>query len=470
MTALKKFSAYLSSERTDFLRAFFTGRVYPAVVMLLVALSHIFGLEIYLGLISIALVSLALLVCDTARPAIPFVVSFVFQLSLKNAPGIPTYSDYLFTGARLVFVVIFGALLFSSAVIFSVRNRIFSGMNFKNTRMLLPLLILSLGFLFNGVFSSGFSFPSFLYGLMQSLCYTLIFLFFSKGLKREKAEEISEYFTYVSAILALTLLVELFALYLTGAVISDGSIVKENLLFGWGIWNTAGVSLAVLIPVIFLGVLKGKNPLFYLCVTILTALGIVFTMSRNALLFGAAVTFICFLLGCIRGENRKLCRYTLTFALICIAFAAIFFADEIRTVFNDFINRGFSDNGRFELWREGFKSFLCAPVFGSGFFDFSSDLTFDVAAFLPKMAHNTFIQILSCMGVFGLLCYLFYRYKSLEPFWKKPNLSKTMLLLSVLVMLGESLLDNFVFYFLPTLHYSVSLAVAERFYEEEQNI
>ncbi len=454
----------------DALRSFFMGKYYPVAVAVLTLLSHCLGLEIVFGLFGVFLVSVALLICDTARPAVPFVVFFVFLISVKNAPGIPTYSSYLFTGARLVFVIIFGAFFLFSAVCFAIRNEIFKGISFKNTRMLIPLSVLSAGFLLNGAFSSGFSLPSFVYGLMQALCFSVIFLYFAKGLRKERPDELLSYFTYVSMLLALTLLLELLHLYIVGGVISDGSIVKERLLFGWGIWNTAGVSLAVLIPVVFLGVIRGEHPYLNLSVTLLTAIGVIFTMSRNALLFGGAVTLICFLIGCFKGKSRGLCRVTLLFGSLFILIFAVVFSDKIASVFSDFINRGFSDNGRFELWREGWESFIKAPVFGSGFFDFSSDLTFDVASFLPKMAHQTFIQLLSCMGIFGLLCYLYYRWQTLVPFYKRPSAEKCMLLLSVLVMLGESMLDNFVFYFLPTLHYSVSLAIAERCYEEEQNI
>ena len=395
------------------LRSFFMGKYYPVAVAVLTLLSHCLGLEIVFGLFGVFLISVALLICDTARPAVPFVVFFVFLISVKNAPGIPTYSNYLFTGARLVFIIIFGAFFLFSAVYFALKNEIFKGMSLKNTRMLIPLLVLSTGFILNGAFSSGFSLASFVYGLMQALCYSVIFLYFAKGLRKEEPDGLLSYFTYVSMLLALTLLLELLHLYIFGGVISEGSIVKEKLLFGWGIWNTAGVSLAVLIPVVFLGVIRGKHPYLYLSVTLLTAIGVVFTMSRNALLFGGAATLICFLVGSVKGENKRRVRYTLFASSLAILFATVIFREKITEIFSDFINRGFSDNGRFELWKEGWDAFLKAPVFGSGFFDFSSDLTFDVASFLPKMAHQTFIQLLSCMGIFGLLCYLYYRWQSL---------------------------------------------------------
>ena len=122
------------------------------------------------------------------------------------------------------------------------------------------------------------------------------------------------------------------------------------------------------------------------------------------------------------------------------------------------MSRGFSDNGRFELWAQGIEGFLFAPIFGQGFFTSVSDS----ADFLPTMVHQTFIQILSAMGIFGLLAYLYYRVSSVLPLFKRPSIEGTMLALSVGVLLGESLLDNFIFYFIPIILYSLLMAVIHR--------
>ena len=119
----------------------------------------------------------------------------------------------------------------------------------------------------------------------------------------------------------------------------------------------------------------------------------------------------------------------------------------------------FSDNGRFELWQSGIESFLSSPVFGMGFYGIKfTEETFVTAEFLPTMAHNTVVQLLGCMGLFGFLCYLFYRIATVIPFVKRPSVEKSFIGMSVLVLLLESLLDNFIFYFLPTLQYTVALA------------
>ena len=151
--------------------------------------------------------------------------------------------------------------------------------------------------------------------------------------------------------------------------------------------------------------------------------------------------------------------------MLLLVLAAVFI---LRDRLGEMLGSFFNDNGRYEIWRAGMDKFFSAPVFGVGFFGFDSG-SFLTAEFLPNMAHQTVVQLLAAMGVFGLLAYAFYRGATLVPFFKRPSICKTMLLLSVLVLLGESMLDNFIFYFLPTLHYTVTLAVVFIIRDSEEN-
>jgi len=78
------------------------------------------------------------------------------------------------------------------------------------------------------------------------------------------------------------------------------------------------------------------------------------------------------------------------------------------------------------------------------------------------MAHQTFVQLLASMGIFGLLAYLYYRVMTVVPLIRRPRLDTVMLALSVGVLLAESLLDNFIFYFIPVIYYSIALAIIHR--------
>jgi hypothetical protein len=72
--------------------------------------------------------------------------------------------------------------------------------------------------------------------------------------------------------------------------------------------------------------------------------------------------------------------------------------------------------------------------------------------------------------VFGLLAYGCYRIATLKPFIKHPSLAKSMLGLSILIVLIGSLLDNFIFYIPHMLYYPIALAIAFRIYTEETEV
>lgn len=448
---------------------FFMGKWYPIVVAVLVVVGHVFNIDFYTNIPNFLLVSMALFLCDTMRPVVMFAISFVYQISLEHGPGLPNFSTYLFTGGRLIVFLILGIFLVSGIVYFLVTNRCFDGFGLRSTPLLVPLISLSAAFLLNGAFSGMWLLSSFLHGACQAVMFSGIFLLFYLGLRRDSCEEIVSCFAYASMLTAAALICQVANVYLTGGVIFGGEAVKEDILFGWGIWNTAGASLSVLIPMCFLGVMKSRFSWVYFSVATLAYIAAVMTLSRNALLVGGIAYCACAVASCFIGRYKKVYRIIVSVGAFAVAVGAILLWDRIAVLLSDFLERGFSDNGRYELWKTGIDNFLISPLFGTGFFQYVSD-TFVSANFVPKLAHQTFIQLLSCMGIFGLAAYLYYRVASLVPFVKRPNVDKSMLLASVAVMLSMSLIDNFIFRFLHVIHYSIALAIGFVIYEQQCKI
>ena len=95
---------FLSQERLDKLRSFFMGKWYPVWIAVSVILGRMLGMELYFALIDFTLVSVSLVLCDSIRPVIPNLVSFLYRISLEHSPGVPYYSTY-FTGAKMIFFV-----------------------------------------------------------------------------------------------------------------------------------------------------------------------------------------------------------------------------------------------------------------------------------------------------------------------------------------------------------------------------
>ena len=72
------------------------------------------------------------------------------------------------------------------------------------------------------------------------------------------------------------------------------------------------------------------------------------------------------------------------------------------------------------------------------------------------------------MGIFGVAAYAYYRIKTVIPFVKKFSFDKTMIALPILITIGASLLDNFIFYFYTAFLYMLLLAIVFRMHSNEK--
>jgi O-antigen ligase len=221
--------------------------------------------------------------------------------------------------------------------------------------------------------------------------------------------------------------------------------------------------LTVLIPLQVYGATAYKRPWIYLVTAMVTYIIALMTLSRNTMLFATLITAVSLLLGCFVGRNKLLFRIFVPICVLGLASVVILSSDKLSVLLATVIEYGFSDNGRFKLWETGFDNFKESPILGKGFFGFGGDGLDATANFLPLMAHNTVIELLSALGVFGLLAYGYYRVSSLKPLFKKPRYSTVYVYLSIAAVLLMSLLDNYVFYIYTMFYYSVMLALAYRY-------
>lgn len=456
--------------RVGTLRAFFMGDLYPIVICFLVAVGSISGLEFYFCMIHVALIFTSLAISHSVRPMLPSLLTAVMQLSVNNSPFYPNYSDYYYTGWRLPVFITMCALCFAAIVIFVVRNAVWKRISLKKTPCLIPILVFSAALLVNGAFSGKWVLGDLIFGAANVAVYLVLFLLVYHGFSSEEdSRGIARYLSYLAMLVALVIIAELAALFLTNdSVFADGVIVKEEVALGWGIWNLVGVSLSSLIPLIFYGVHYNKYPWLYFAVATLAYLFSVLTMSRNALAFSTLAYGACVLISCFKGKNKRVFRIISVASVVAFLLAIIVLFDKVKVVFEDYFDRGFSDNGRFALWRAAFDNFLDSFFFGGGFYGFEvPDSILTPFGPLAKQAHNTVLQLLSATGVVGFLSYAYYRYSTLKPVFIRPTLKKIFMLLSIAVILGGSLLDNFIFNIYPLFSYTIALAVIHKEAEED---
>ena len=187
----------------------------------------------------------------------------------------------------------------------------------------------------------------------------------------------------------------------------------------------------------------------------------VMTLSRNAVLIGTVIFAACCITCCFFGKKKREFRLiTLTLIVIFAVFALIFH-EKILEILDHYVRKGLDDSGRFTIWKESFDAFLGNVLVGGGFHGFDASYS-SVAMFMPELPHNTPLALLGGGGLLMFGSYCVHRFYTLCPFIKRPTLEKTLLLLAVLTLIGESLLDNFFFNFYPTFAYTAAICVVLR--------
>ena len=441
------------------LERFFMGRIYPVTVLILVLLGYVLGLEFYFNIISICALCVGLAVSHSIRPLIVVLLSYVYQLHKNHCPALPANSDYYFTRPRVGVVVLLFVFVGVALIYFLVSNRCITWQTLSSMPMKLPAAIMSLAFLANGAFGGDYTLASLAYGAIQIVAFFVVFYVFYLGFKNEDGGSLLEYFVYVSTLVALLLVVETGYVYVSNDVIVEGIADKGEIEYGWGISNTAGQLMTALIPIIFVGAVRSKYAsLLYFGAASVTLVATVLTMSRSAILFALPIYLICCFIACFFGEHKRQFRVITVLGSFAAAFFAVKLWSKLTVFFEQLLERGLTDAGRFDLWEYAMDSFRQAPIFGKGFFGLHTD-TYVVAEFFPEMMHSTPFQLLAAMGVVGLVAYAYYRLETVKLFIDYPSLSKTLVGISLLSLLGQSLLDNFIFYVQPMFHYSVALAI-----------
>ena len=450
------------------LEKLFGSRLYAFLVALAVLIGHITATELYVMTALSVLASIAFLTCDSIKHFLPLLLTFIYLVNAKHSPGVPYWSDYYSSGYRIITLALFLTLLALSFIYYVVK-KVIPGIK-GIPPMLIPTACLSIAFLLNGVGYDGYKLSNLAYGAAQIVVYFILFYALYYGLSGEDTDEIVSHLVYLASLIAMVLIGEMIFMLTTydGIFSADGGIVKEAVILGWGICNPIGFSIGILIPLFALGTQRNRKlSVYYYAMMMLCTVFAILTQSRNALLTAGSTFVILAVGGCFLGNNKRTFRVMGSILSVGAAIGVIVFYDKISSLMSSIIGMGFTDNGRFSLWKLALDHFKDSPMFGIGFFSFDENSYYNVAGFLPYMAHNTLMILLSSMGIVGTAAYAIYRISTLKPFFKKFTLEKLLLFVVVAYFILSSLADNFVFYFYTAFLYITVLAVTQNIYDRQ---
>ena len=439
----------------NILKSFFGGIAYPLVFTSLVLLGHIFPpLDIPIALFLSFLSLFGLFCMNDAKLLLPPVFQLYFIVNPTHTPGVPTFSGYYSTPFPAASILLIFASFAVSLIVFSVKNRKIRR-PLPEKRLFLSLLLFCISLLLNGLYQSENAVKNLLFGLTLSLSFLVFYLFFIFFF--DYNEKNLRYLMKLLVLTGVLITLMLCNLYRTSVIFDGGSVVKHSIFIGWGTWASVASMLSMLIPPAFFLAAKEKNGALWFFLGVFIYIGALLSMARAAFLIATLILLLSLPLAFSEKRTRKR-ALRLTLGLAVLATLLLFLLREpLFTLVKDTLSLGFSDNGRFSIWKTGIERFLSSPVFGTGFYNsYENDWTFHA---LPYFYHNTWIQMLAASGIFGFFLYTLHRIETLKTAFQKPNATRTALFLPILSLLLHSLIDVHFFVIYTGLFYSTLLAV-----------
>lgn len=449
------------------IKEFFSSKYFPFMTAVISLLCYYLGLDIvfiyYVGIAGLII----LLTSEDMSPMITLLLFMCVLVSYENSPSnLSGNSDYYFSPAILVQIfIVIGLLslaLFYRLIHTCVRKR------FSLSPVFFGLCAFALMLLCNGLFSKNYNPKNLIYGLVMALCFLGIFTLLKDNILNN--EDTFERIALSFFALSIVLIVELLVVYTAREGWQTGSIDRKYLSFGWGMWNTMGMMLLICLPATFYLAGKYRYGFIFTLFSALLFIAVWMTTSRQAMLASLIIYPLCLVILIINGNNRIANLIIVICAIAAIAAVLIVFKDTIFSYIKNHLmniveNGKLSGSGRVELWKGGIKYFESAPILGVGFYsdlykDFLNDFSgFSGMSFIPHMCHNTVIQLMASCGISGLLAYFIHRVQTVISLFKNLNYNRAFIGVTILTIIGLSLVDNHIFNIFPTIIYSSLVAV-----------
>ncbi len=431
-------------------------RFFPFITAAVILADFYLGWDLvsfyFVSIIGIAM----LLLLEDLSPMLPLFLLMNVMISVENSPSpLAGGSDFYFKTEVLTQIAALVALFVAAALLrlyFTVKSG-----KFKITPTFWGLCLFSAAFLFNGIFSSGYDAMNLLYGVLMAFFFLVIFAVLKDNVVINRNTVTSIAFGFMA--LACLLTVELITTYIMREAVVEGIIYRNRLFFGWGTYNYFGMLALICLPSAFY--LAGKYKygyLFFFAAIEITAVAVM-SMSRQAILGIFLIFPACLVFLLMKGKNKLINGIIAGAVALALIICAIIWSEETVVLFSDLFKSLETGSGRISLWKQAWTAFKSAPLFGTGFFvELAEDYGAAGINLIPDMYHNTIFQLLGSCGIIGLASYIFHRVQTVISFFKNPTVERVYLAVTIIAMLVLNLLDNHLFYMLPTLVYSALLS------------
>lgn len=453
------------------INAFLRTPWYVILIACLCVLSSVFGLELIVYSVYVAIGVYLCLAGEDLLPLMPIVVCCYIAPSFANNPGRNANSIfYLWHGG--LYLIILAALFVICLVWRLVRDSEIGGKAFftKKRSLTVGMLVLGAAYMLGGLgIENYFSYAgkTILFGFIQFASVFLMYFLFSGAVKWEKAPR--DYFAWIGLCVGFVVLAQLGENYLSGRIFMEGgnTIDRELMATGWGMHNNIGGLMAMMMPFPFYLAYTRQRSWVYTGLATVLMIGIVASCSRTAMFVGALEFVVCSVLLLRKPEKRAPILVVYAGAAVAVGVFAIVSFDTLKDVFALFIEEIDAISKRDLLFINGMKQFREYPIFGGTFYPQGDYVPWDWAeleafsSFFPPRWHNTLVQIAASCGVVGLAAYGLHRVQTVRLLLRQRSTEKLFIALYVAALLAAGMLDNHFFNVGPVLVYSMALAFAE---------
>ena len=440
------------------LRTYFHSVWNIIVIVLLTTLSALFGLEIP---VYYCFALIAVLVClfgDDMLGILPAVCCVPMSVAIKHSPV--HFPEAFFDQPTVLVQTFFCAMVMLIAFIARLISMLIRNPKQKLPRFTVGFVILVIAYILGGAFSAYYSKYTVLFGVMESAGICLTYFYFRLAVDWKKTSK--GYFAYLFAAIGLGLVIQILSMYFQKGIVVDGTVYRGSLYLGWGQYNHVGAVTAMCIPAIFYFSLTKKHSWIFTVLATVVMLGVVLTQSRGSMLFGGFIYLVCVVITLIKTKKRERLFNLIFLGVVFVAaiIVGVVFFDTLKKMFSRVFAAGAGGSGRFENeFPQAWNYFCSNPIFGAGWGGKNWENGYAMLKFF--MAHNTVLQLLGSLGLFGFVAYIFHRVQTCIALFRHPTVEKTCIALSVAVLLLTCMMDVHMFSIGPVMLYSALIAFLE---------
>lgn len=263
------------------------------------------------------------------------------------------------------------------------------------------------------------------------------------------------YLAFVMFVMGLLVSMEMGMLYIRSEELRT-TFEKAYVYLGWAKSNSIAYVLLMPMAFGFYLVHTEKFSLPYFVGVSLMLIAVIFTFSRGSLIIALPMYVAGTIFTCLFAKNRLPIWIAGAIVAVFAVIVIVWFRERLLRMLNSYIEIGFDNNGRFDMWKEGWECFLRYPIFGEGLmYRFG-----DRGGFY--WFHNTIIHFLATGGFVGVATYLFHRVQTVLMFCKKLSVERMFAGIAVLALLVNGLLDVPMSMQYMLVFYSTILAFCEK--------